>query len=424
MPAAIIRFYAEDHKKNDIGHLLGSSLGVVGIAMLVCSLLFLLLPSLFFIKLSDVQTPFTFKILITLAALAECFTLIAMSIFRAQDKAVKFTLIAVCSALFLILFTLLFLPVLNQRLSGALMARCLTYGSIGLVMTYLLLRFNALKFSMEKAWEVFRFGYPVAFSGLGWFILLSSDRYFLAYFSGMHEVGIYSLGCKLTFFLLVLVVWPFELTYGPFVFANMDHREMKKMMSRLLTYLVLSLIVVGYLIAFLSRGIIQLIAPEEYEYAYIVTICMLPATALRGIHFWSNAQLHIMKKTPHIALVIGVAAFLNLVLGYLLIPKYSWVGAVIATNISSLVAVGTLAVIGSYAFPVKLELRRLVIAVAVSAILCFSYLMTHTLRSHYFYLVNSGVLLAIPAFLYFMRFFDSNEKHFLINLLAFKRGQR
>ncbi len=126
------------------------------------------------------------------------------------------------------------------------MARGLAYGSIGLVMTYLLLRLNSLRFSMDKARAVFSFGFPLTFAACGWFVLLSSDRYFLAYFSGMHQVGIYSLGCKLTIFLLVLVVWPFELTYGPFVFANMDHEEMKIMMSRLLTYLVLALIVVGF----------------------------------------------------------------------------------------------------------------------------------------------------------------------------------
>ncbi len=118
MPAAIIRFYAEDHKRNDIGHLLGSSIGVVGIAMFVCSLLFLLMPSFFFAKLSDVQAPFTLKILIAVPALVECLTLIAMSIYRAQGKAAKYTLVAIGSALLLILFTLLFVPVLNQGLMG------------------------------------------------------------------------------------------------------------------------------------------------------------------------------------------------------------------------------------------------------------------------------------------------------------------
>jgi len=303
MPSAIIRFYTTDARNDDVGHLLFSSLGVVGFAILIVSLLFLLLPSFIFSKLTEVQTPLTLKILILIPALTECWVIVGMSIFRAQDKAGKYTLMASGCASFLILFTLLLVPVLKQSLSGALIAKGLAYGSIGLVTTYPLLRFKSLRFSMEKVREVFRFGFPLTFSAFGWFILLSVDRYFLAYFSGMHQVGIYSLGCKLTFLLLVFVVWPFELTYGPFVFANMNSHRMRKMMSRLFTYLFLALIVVSYMIVLFSKDIISLIAPKEYETAYLVTMCILPVIALQGIHYWSNAQLHIMQKTSHIAAV-------------------------------------------------------------------------------------------------------------------------
>jgi O-antigen/teichoic acid export membrane protein len=403
MPSAIIRFYTEDTRNGDAGHLLGSSLGIVGIAMIVCSSLLLLSPSFIFSKMLGVQTPSTLKILIAVTALAECWTITAMSIFRAQDKAGKYTLTAICSTLFLILFTLLLLPALNQGLSGAITARTLAYASVGLALAYLLFRFNSLRFSMKKAWAVFRFGFPLILAASGWFILLSADRYFLAYFSGTHEVGIYSLGYKLTFLLLVLVVWPFELTYGPFVFASVDRQEMRKMMARLLTYLSMALIVVGYLIAFLSRDIIHLIAPKEYESAYLVTIYILPATALQGIHYWSNAQLHIMQKTSHIAIVVGAVAVLNVVLDYLLIPRYGWVGAAVATNISSLLAVGTLVIIGFYTFPVTLELRRMAVVAVVA---------------------NSAVRLSRPVFLYCVRFFNSSEKQFVKNLLAFRGHQR
>ncbi len=423
MPSTIIRFYAQDKKQNDIGHLLGSSLGVIGIAMFLCSLPILFLPSFVFSKMLEIQTPSFFKILIAITALAECSTIYAMSILRAQDKAGKYTLMAFCNAVFLILFTLLLLTVLNQGLYGALIARGLAYGSVGTLLTVVFLQLKSKRFSISKALELLRFGFPLTFVASAWFIMLASDRYFLAHFSGMHQVGIYSLGYRLTFLLLILVVVPFELTYGPFVFKNMDHLNMKKMMSCLFTYLMLALILVGFLIVLLSRDIISLIAPNEYKTAYLVTICILPTTALQGIHYWSNAQLHITKKTSTIALVLGAAAFLNLVLNYLLIPKFAWVGAVVATNISSLFAVSILFVIGLAAFPVPLELRRLGLLMAVAAALVFSYLITNTIRTQYFYIANIGVLLTIPFFLYFMHFFDSKEKNFLKNLLTFKKRQ-
>lgn len=422
--SSVIRFYKESESNGEISKLLGSTLVVIGIGIFTFCSLFVLAFGTFFQNLLQSNVGNQLIVLVCFASIAECLTIYFLAFQRAQNKACEYAAYTISIAFLVVLLTVIFLSILKQGLPGVLTARTIGYVSIGTIIGFTLLRRVPLHFSKVKTQELFTFGFPLIFAASGWFILEGSDRYFLALFSGMVQVGIYALGYKLTFILLAVVVMPFELAYGPFVFANRNQPSLRKDMSRLFTYLILASVIVGYVIVLFSRDVINLIAPKEFEAAYLVTIYILPSVALQGIFYWSAAQLHITKNTSYIAIVVGIAAILNLALNYLLIPRYVWVGAAIATNISYFIAVGILIIIGFSVFPVPLELRRIGIVVVLGVGLGFSYLLTYNLSRHYFYFVNSSVILVIPVFLYCMRFFAPNEKLFIINLLAFKGMQR
>jgi len=416
MQSSVIRFYKENDDAGEISRLLGSSLTVVGIGIFTFSLVFVLAFGSFFRGLFHREMGGILIILVCFAATAESLTSYFMAIERAKNNARKFASAAVSIAMLVVLLTILFLSLFKQGLPGALTARALGYTAIGSVLAFSVLRHTSFHFSKAKVWEVCTFGFPLIFVASGWFIMDASDRYFLAHFSGMNEVGIYALGYKLTFILLAIVVMPFQLAYGPFVFANMKHPDLKKTISRLFTYLVLTLVIVGYLIVLFSRDAIRLIAPEEFKSAYLVTICVVPVSAFSGIFYWASAQLQIVKKTHYIAIVIIGAALLNLLLNYLLIPRYGWFGAAIATNISFLFASGAVLVMGQINCPVKLEFRRLAIAALVLMILCLSYLSTNSINRILYYGINFMILILIPVMLYFSGFFDLREKQVIRNL--------
>ena len=420
MPSSVIRFYKENEDTGEISKLLGTSISVIGIGIFTFFLVFILAFGSFFQKLLNSKLGNILIILVCFVAMVECLTTYFMAIPRAQNNARKFVSASISIALLVVLLTILFLSLFKQGLPGALIARALGYTVIGAILAFSVLRHTSLHFSKAKVREVFSFGFPLIFAASGWFILDASDRYFLAHFSGMGEVAIYALGYKLTFILLAVVVMPFQLAYGPFVFANMKHPDLKKAMSSLFTYLVLTLVIVGYLIVLFSRDIINLMAPEEYKSAYLVTICVLPASAFSGIIYWASAQLHVVKKTHYIAISIIGAALLNLLLNYLLIPKHGWVGAAIATNISFFLASSVVLVLGQLDFPVKFEFRRLGISAIIFMILCLSYMITNKLSLILYYGTNFVILLITPIILYGIGFFDVQEKKIIRTLLPLK----
>jgi len=420
MQSSVIRFYKENKDTGEISKLLGTSLSVVGVGIFTFSLVFILAFSSFFQNLLHSELGNILIILVCFVAMVECLATYFMAIPRAQNNAHKFATAAVSIAMLVILLTVLFLPLFKQGLPGVLSARALGYITIGAILAFGVLRQKSVHFSKTKVRQVFSFGFPLIFVSTGWFILDASDRYFLAHFSGMGEVAIYALGYKLTFILLAVVVMPFELAYGPFVFANIKHPDLKKTMSSLFTYLVLALIVVGYFIVLFSRDIINLMAPEEYKSAYLVTIYVLPASVFSGIIYWASAQLHVVKKTHYIAITIIGAALLNLLLNYLLIPRYGWVGAAIATNISFLFASSVVLVLGQFNFPVRFEFRRLILAAIIFIILCLSYVFTNNINRMFYYIFNISLIILTPFFLHLLSFFDSQEKQFIKSILLRK----
>ncbi|KKL84454.1 hypothetical protein LCGC14_1964570 [marine sediment metagenome] len=242
MQPSIIRFYKENENTGEISKLLGTTLAVIGIGIFTFSLVFVLAFGSFFREMLQSEMSAILIILVCFVATVECLATYFMAISRAQNNARKFASAAVSIAMLVILLTILFLPLFKQGLPGVLAARALGYTTIGVILLFSVLRHTSVQFSKAKVREVLSFGFPLIFAASGWFILDASDRYFLAHFSGMSEVGIYALGYKLTFILLAVVVMPFELAYGPFVFANMKHPDFKKTMSRLFTYLVLTLV--------------------------------------------------------------------------------------------------------------------------------------------------------------------------------------
>ena len=55
------------------------------------------------------------------------------------------------------------------------------------------------------------------------------------------------------------------------------------------------------------------------------------------------------------ALAMAIAAALNLLMNYLLIPRLGWVGAALATNIAVMFATTSILILGIQLFPVPLR---------------------------------------------------------------------
>jgi len=408
MSSSIIRFYMEDEGCGKTGELLGSAFAVsIAGGMLIFSIL---------LAFADSLSPLLNigRLRLTLAAACtsaffESIYQLFLSMRRARSEPTSYVILSLLAGFALVLFTCIILILSERTALMAVYGRSMAFGAPAIILLVNLFARSKLNISFNKIQEIARFGVPVVFSASAWFVLDASDRYFLAHYSSFGQVAIYSLGSKLGLVLAVFVVWPFQLTYAPYVFQNLKRPDLKQQMSRLLTYLVAVMASVSIMILIFSRKIIELIAPQSYESSNLVTAWILPAAVMTGIYYWASAQIHIAKGTHYIAATLVITAAVNLGLNYWLIPPLGWLGAAISKNASFGLAALCLTAIGQRLFPLRFEAKRLLMILCAASVSLIGLVLTYSCRPEVYWSVNMSLLLFDTVLLYFIGFFDESE---------------
>ncbi|MCD4730167.1 MAG: polysaccharide biosynthesis C-terminal domain-containing protein, partial [Bacteroidales bacterium] len=91
---------------------------------------------------------------------------------------------------------------------------------------------------------------------------------------------------------------------------------------------------VGLLLSIFSYEIIHLMATDKFFVAAQYIPLVVSSMIIFGLKYHFEIGILIHKKTKYIPYISGVSAFLNIILNYFLIQKYSLWGALIASNIS------------------------------------------------------------------------------------------
>jgi len=180
----------------------------------------------------------------------------------------------------------------------------------------------------------------VVMIGSGAVLLLSRiDIFFLTYFKGLYEVGLYSVALSLGMGIPILIgpainmIFPLTSKLS----VNKDSFKIKEMIKTIYGFGLY--LIIPVLIVFVSypKEIINLLFGVKYVGAYVALIILSFAyfiNVLASFNFQIMAGLGLVKKRTKI---LYFAAFTNIVADLILIPIYGLIGAAIGTLLSILV---------------------------------------------------------------------------------------
>lgn len=117
----------------------------------------------------------------------------------------------------------------------------------------------------------------------------------------------------------------------------------------------------------------RFINPQYWSGLNIVPIVML-AYFFNGVFINMSAGLHITMKTMWLPLSIGVAAVLNVVVTYTLVPTMGIDGAAWAKVVAYAGSVVVIAVLLRKVYPMKYDTTRIVATILISASIYFAML--------------------------------------------------
>jgi O-antigen/teichoic acid export membrane protein len=287
----------------------------------------------------------------------------------------------------------------------------LTGGLIGLVlMVWYNRKWIYINFSIDHAKELLSYSLPLIPATLSINFLQLTDRYFIRSIQGLEAVAIYAIGYKIGSFVNMILA-PFSIAWPNFAFSTMNEPDAKRTYRDILTYLLFGstfIVLATYIFRF---ELIDLVSPTSYQGAASVVVWIAISMTLYRIYPVMSLGPRIKKKTAPLAWIAVLTAIVNILLHLLLIPKYSILGAAIATMISFILLTTISHYVSRryYHFPLDWRRMILILIAAVVTAIAGNYAIPQTGNLLVTLLVKGIILIVYPIVLILLRFLSFDE---------------
>lgn len=202
----------------------------------------------------------------------------------------------------------------------------------GVICTVILF-FRAAPKAVRKYWKyALKISIPSIFNTLSDLILMQCDRLMLTSMAGAEETAEYSVVYNVSS-IIVAIYQAINGAWLPWFFRNMEDNKTEKI-KKYQEYYMLIFTVFSCGMMTISPELIKIMSPESYWKGIRYAAPIVMASYLIFLYAFFSAYLLYKKKTVRIAINTIIAAVLNLVLNYVMIPRYQSTGAVGATVLS------------------------------------------------------------------------------------------
>jgi O-antigen/teichoic acid export membrane protein len=260
-----------------------------------------------------------------------------MAYLQTRQRSVTFIVFSSMNLAMKLSLNILFVIYWNMGVLGVLYSAMISFFVLGAGMTYRTFSMVGFRFSREKFMNLVTFGYPFVLSGLCAFITTYSDRLFLNYYTDLSSVGIYSLGYKFGFMLMMFPVMPFLNIWNVQRFEFVGKDGYDDLVNRFLIWFVIVTLTVALVISLILRDVLKVMSAPAFWDAHKIVPVILLAYFFQACTDYFNFGIYHTGRTKHIAYGTFLAAVVVIALNFLLIPVYGIYGAAWATLISFVV---------------------------------------------------------------------------------------
>jgi O-antigen/teichoic acid export membrane protein len=415
METAFFRFInKEDNNKKAVQSTALTSLTISTIFFLVLGLLFRQ-------NLADfLEFDVHYILFGVLILVLDAFVVIPFAWFRVNERPVRYAIIKIFNVLINLGFNLFFFLLLPKIATNKhsfwdaiyhkddLVSYVFIANLIASIITFIIVLpvYRKIRFRFDKViWKsMVKYAFPVLIAGIAFSINEAFDKLLLKYLLPENiansEVGVYAACYKIGVF-MTLFSTAFRLGIEPFFFNYAKSKNAKETYAQITLYFSIfgSLILLSVIV--FSDVLKKLIVPDAtFWEAMIVVPIILLANLCLGIYHNLSVWYKITDRTKFGAYISVVGAIITLILNFILIPKYSYLGSAIAT----LAAYGSMMVLSWYYgrkyYPIPYNLKKIGMYLVVS--ITFSILS--------FYVFDSNYMISIPLLLAFLVVLYVSEK--------------
>jgi O-antigen/teichoic acid export membrane protein len=191
-------------------------------------------------------------------------------------------------------------------------------------------------FDRNKIRQMLVFALPLIPAALGYWLINSTDAYFLQFFRNKTEVGLFSVGASLASG-VALFTGAFQQAWSPFAFSIINEPDSKTTYANVfLTFGIIASIINLGMFLFTPELLMLLTSPQYYNAAWVASILSLNII-LVAFGYIASIGTGIVKNNKYYSIGILLAAVVTVVLDIILIPHWGKEGSAIATVVAQLI---------------------------------------------------------------------------------------
>lgn len=356
------------------------------------------------------------------------------TLFRLEHRPWIFTGYTIGRIFVQVPLSIVFVAVFGWGPMGVLLANLFTAAGmqVGLLPTYI------RKVDWRWHWHLMRpmlaFAVPALFTGVSFYWLKLSDRYFLLHYQSKAVVGLYTVAYSLSQ-PLYLTLMAFRMAWPQWHYAKLHQPEKhRKMVSRSSTYFFALNAVMLVLIGAFMPFIVHTFLNEKFWSIGPTTFVLALSVTVYAVYFVFWVGSNVAKKNRMIPVFFLIASAANVALNFVFVPKYGMYAAAWTTVAGFAILAVTIYFYSEKWYPIPYEWARLLkIVLAATLTLGAAWGMGWALGQDVFMpydqlvlttLAQVPTLLLFPLVLFATRFFTDGERTRLAHALGRRRGRR
>lgn len=232
-------------------------------------------------------------------------------------------------------FTFLFFEFVGNKIFSPVIANIVSQLLLLLLLAYSSKEIIKGHFLKHEFKILLMFGVPTIFTSISVAIVEWSDRLFIKEYLSLEDAGIYNLGYKFASVISIFVITPFVQVWNPIMMEsrrNPDNKNVFRIVFKYYFEFGIYAVVVASLL--LPDLIYAFIPQSSYQKGIEIFPIIMLGVLLNGLNNIVNAGLLYSRKISFMSVLAYAVAALNLVLNFLLIPKYGYYGAAWASLIT------------------------------------------------------------------------------------------
>jgi O-antigen/teichoic acid export membrane protein len=249
-----------------------------------------------------------------------------MTDLRARRRPVPYSVSGLLRLVGMVVASYYFLSIRQMGLHGLFLGRLIGDALAVGYLSIVCLRSVVWKVVPSLTVPMIRFGLPLIWSVFAVMLQDASGRYFLSRYGTLEEVGLLAAAIKIAGVFQMLVAQPFGVAWGGVLFQIVKGRDAQIIYSKILAYVYVVSLGMALILTIFAPTLFRVFTAPAYYSAIAFLPLILLVRAMNVIEQPAATGIYLSGETGIFAVIYSLTLALNLLLLYVLVPRYGATG--------------------------------------------------------------------------------------------------